>query len=125
RHRLPPRGQENEFRTLRMKRSRQSLREIDHPWEHPNLARRTRSLGRTLLAGVAAARYRDDAALQIDVIPSQRGGFAMSHAAPKQKEEHGHQYGSFCANHATIASRSSESKGRGLARCVSGQSRRG
>jgi hypothetical protein len=70
-----------------MKHSRQSLQEIDDPREHRNLASRTRSLGRIILAGVAASRYRDDAALQIDVIPSQRSGFAMSHAAPKQKEE--------------------------------------
>src|SRR5438128_633340 len=86
-HRLPFRGQEDELRTIRMKCSRQLLQKIDDPREHRNLAGRTRGLGRVILAGVATSRYRDNAPLQIDVIPSQGSGFTMAHAGPKQKEE--------------------------------------
>jgi hypothetical protein len=57
RHRLPFRAQENEFRAIGMKSSRQSLKKINDPREHRNLASRARSLRRIILALVAASRY--------------------------------------------------------------------
>jgi len=69
-----------------MKSSWQSLQKIDDPREHWNLATRSRSFGCIILAFIAAARYRNHASLQVDVIPSQRGGFTVTHTSPKQKE---------------------------------------
>jgi hypothetical protein len=86
RHWLPFRTQEDEFRPIGMKSSWQSLQKIDDPREHWNLATRSCSFGCIILAFIAAARYRNRASLQVDVIPSQRGGFAVTHTSPKQKE---------------------------------------